>query len=213
MVSATLRVPPHDHPDAPGWSSAATAIHAVGLAEVPMLLVLEARGHGPIVIDFRHTAFAWEVPLDCFPVEPESVGVQTHPVRPGDPALFELPGRNLDALLWMIGLNSFEGALAWWLPADRRYRTTRWPNLTELVHTPQQLRMIAMLGNAFLTPDELAAASGSSPAEAQRLLNALSLMSILRSSATAPAVAPRAEPAIPSRGLFRRLLEKLGAGG
>jgi hypothetical protein len=199
----------HDRPDAPGWSSAATAVHSMGKMPTPVLLVLMATGQPPLIVDFGQRVFSWALSLDRFPRDPDRVQVQTEALLAGASPVFEHAPRNLDGLLWLIGLNSFAGGLAWWLPATARYRMTRWPNLTELSHSPEQMRMIAILGNAALSPEELARVSHSSPADAQRLLNALSLMGILESSEIAPAATPRALPEPPRQGLFRRVRERL----
>jgi hypothetical protein len=199
----------HDRPDAPGWSSAATAVHSMLKMPTPVLLVLMATSQPPLIVDFGQRAYSWALTLDRFPKTPERVEVQTEALVPGATPVFEHAPRNLDGLLWLIGLNSFAGDLAWWLPATARYKMTRWPNLTELSHSPEQMRMIAILGNAALSPEELARVSHSAPADAQRLLNALSLMGILEASTVAPAATPRALPEAPRQGLFRRVLDRL----
>jgi hypothetical protein len=214
--ASAVGIDAHNRPDAPGWSSAATAVHSMRRMEKPVLLFLEAVGHSPLVLDFRHNVYLWNQPLDRLPADPESVVVYTKPVNPGDPAICPLPGPNLDSLLWLIGLNSFGGALAWWLPEMERYHMPRWPNLTELPHTSAQMRMIAMLGNAYLSPTELSAVSASSLGEVQCLLNALSLMGLLETASARPEPVPEVAgvAAAPQRsGLFHRLLERLGSRG
>ena len=207
--SPTVGIAAHNRPDAPGWSSAATAIHSVRKLDAAVLLYLDVPSFTPLVLDFTHNVYVWDRPLEVLPIEPSHVGVHTQPVRDGDAPICLLPGPNLDTLLWLIGLNSFGGALAWWLPESERYHMTRWPNLTELPHTSDQMRMIAMLGNAYLSPLELARVSASTLASAQRLLNALSLMGILKSSTSSPEPAPRAEAVSHPHGLFQRLRERL----
>ena len=212
--SPKVGIAAHNRPDAPGWSSAATAIHAMRKLDTPVLLFLEVPELPTLILDFTHNVYVWDRPLQTLPVEPLHVGVYTQPVNDGDAPICLLPGPNLDTLLWLIGLNSFEGALAWWLPEGERYHMARWPNLTEIPHTSDQMRMIAMLGNAYLTPLELARVSASSVAAAHRLLNALSLMGILKSSAAAPEPTPRVEfTAVETHGLFRRLRDRLSSRG
>jgi hypothetical protein len=192
-----------------GWTRAAIAVHSMLQIPVPMFLRLEADEHPPLVIDFRHHAFEWAVETGDFPVHPLEVLVETEATTAEAAPLFSLPGRNLDSLLWHIGLHSFAGMAASWLrPADR-YKLTRWPNLTEHAHTLTQMRMTAMLGNVFLTADELAVAAGVELDEAQSLLNAFSLMGILQTSGQELPVTPVVE-AVPQRGLFDRLRERLG---
>ncbi|MEO5535948.1 MAG: hypothetical protein ABIR17_12555 [Pseudolysinimonas sp.] len=195
-------------PSTAGWASAAVAIHSVRRIPTPVLLRLDVVGHGSLSIDFRHHAYAWDVPLDHFPEAPAAVLVETHPTTEDAPPPFALPGRDLDGLLWLIGRHAFIDEPASWLWADDRYRLTRWPNLAQLPITLDEVRMTAMLGNADATPAELAAAGGVTEAAAQRVVNAFSLMGILRASAVAPA--PVAEPQVQVSGLFARLKARLG---
>lgn len=192
-----------------GWTRAAIAVHSMLQIPVPMFLRLEADEHPPLVIDFRHHAFDWAVALTDFPAHPLEVLVETEPTTAEAAPLFDLPGRNLDGLLWQIGQHSFAGMPASWLRPGDRYKLTRWPNLTEHAHTLSQMRMTAMLGNVYLSADELAVAAAVELGEAQSLLNAFSLMGILQTSLEVPAVAPVVE-AVPQRGLFDRLRERLG---
>lgn len=198
---------PQSLPTVIGWASAATAIHSVRRIPTPVLLRLDVVGHGSIAVDFRHHAFHWETPLERFPEDPGAVLVETHPTTADAPAPFDLPGRDLDGLLWLVGQHAFRDRAASWLWGDDRYRLTRWPNLAELPISLEQVRMTAMLGNVAATPAELADAVGVPVGEAQRLINAYSLMGILRS---APAeAAPVAQPT-PVRGLLGRLRQRLG---
>jgi hypothetical protein len=138
-------------------------------------------------------------------------GLETVFAGEGSPPMFELPGQDLDGLLWQIGLNSFDGAPAFWLAPGERYRLTRWPNLTQHSHNMSQVKMIAVLGNAYVSTAELAAYTGVDLGDAQRLVNALSLMRILSRSAEAPAVvvAPQTA-AVKRQSLFGRLRKRLG---
>jgi hypothetical protein len=110
-----------------------------------------------------------------------------------------------------MGRNSFDGKVAFWLAPDERYRLTRWPNLTRHSHTMLHVKMIAVLGNTYASAAELAAFAGVDVSEAQRLINALSLMRILSSSSAAPAVPVVAQTAAAKRqSLFGRLRKRLG---
>lgn len=198
---------PQSLPSVIGWASAAVAIHSVRRIPTPVLLRLDVVGFGALMVDFRHHAFEWETPLERFPEDPGAVLVETHPTTPDGPAPFELPGRDLDGLLWLVGQHAFRDRASW-LWSDDRYRLTRWPNLAELPITLEQVRMTAMLGNVAATPAELAAAVGVPVESAQRLVNAYSLMGILRSAPAA--VAPVAQATPPARGLLARLRTRLG---
>ena len=181
-----------------------------------MLLRLHVAGSGEIVIDFRSHAYGWNSSLDVFPNDPEYVHVETEVIAADAPSPFDSAARDLDSLLWKVGFHSFDAAPASWLPSGERSRLIRWPNLTEFSISLDQVRMTAMLGNAFATAGELAAAAGTSPADAQRLVNAYSLMGILTHAPIEVAPAPVvAEPATdadpaPTRGLLQRLRARLG---
>jgi hypothetical protein len=194
-----------------GWTHAAIAVHSVLRLETPVNVRMHIEMHGPLLIDFRHHAFSWSTPLDIFPVDAVHTGLETEPTSADAPPFFELPGQDLDGLLWEMGINSFGGAAAYWLPPGERYRLTRWPNLTQHRHTMQQMQMMAVLGNTYVSTSELAKLAGVDESEAQRLINALSLMRILTRTSEAPAteVAPQTAAA-KRQSLFGRLLKRLG---
>jgi hypothetical protein len=218
---AGFRESPDAHPILSGWGGAATAIHAIRQMVAPMTMRLDVDGHDPITIDFQSHAFEWGLTLDEFPARPTSVQLETRPVAAGAPSLIRLPGRTLDPLLWLIGRNAFDGSRAPWLHDGDRYRLSRWPNLAEVGVPLDQVRVIAMLGNTFASAADVAAAAHVSPVDVSRLLNAFSVMGILRRSSgavsgttaavtTAPvAAAVSAGSPTASIGLFGRLLEKL----
>lgn len=200
-LSARREVPV---PTVMGWASAAVAIHSVRRIPTPVLLRLDVVGFGSLTIDFRHHAYEWTTPLESFPEEPDAVLIETHPTTPEAPAPFTLPGRDLDGLLWLIGKNAFPNRAATWLWGGDRYRLGRRPNLDDLPISPEDVRMTAILSDAALTPAELAEAADSPVERAQRLINAYSLMGILR--AASAEVAPVAIlPAAPTRGILERL--------
>jgi hypothetical protein len=194
-----------------GWTQAAIAINSVLELSVPMFLKMKFESHEPLLVDFRYHAFAWPTPLTEFPVNAVHTGLETQPSDLSAQPLFELPGQNLDGLLWVIGINAFDGEKAPWLAAGGRYKLSRWPNLTQHSHTMLHMHMMATLGNAHLTTSELAQVAGVDESEAQRLVNALSLMRILVHStdAAVAAVAIETQAASP-QSLFARLRARLG---
>ncbi len=202
-------------PELAGWAGAATAVHACQVMGVPMTLRLDVAGHDVIAIDFAYNAFDWSESLEDFPAEPATVLVETRPGVPDAPT-FELPGRPLDPLLWSIGFHAFGDEPAPWLAAGYRYRLRRWPALSGIDVGLDQVRMIAMLGNAFATADELSVAALTRLGEAQRLINGLSVAGLLRRSAVAlaPEGVDQLDPATASgsrtAGLFTRLRERWG---
>ena len=217
MDSSTLTVGTRPTVEAPpelaGWAGAAMAIHACQQMAMPMTLRLDVSGHDVIAIDFAFNAFDWSGSLAELPAEPASVRVETRPGTADSPSL-ELPGRPLDPLLWSIGMHAFDDEPAPWLAPEHRYRLRRWPSLSGLDVSLDQVRMVAMLGNAFATADELAAAAHTTTADATRLINALSVAGILRRSNNAPApqIAGRTDAPTTSgtTGLFARLRERWG---
>ncbi|MEO8261635.1 MAG: hypothetical protein ABI566_03610 [Pseudolysinimonas sp.] len=202
---------PGAYPVTVGWTEAAVAVKSILSLKTPVHLKMNVEMHGPLLVDFGHHAFSWSTPLELFPVDAVHTGLETIPTTVDAPPYFELPGQNLDGLLWEMGVNSFGGAAAFWLSADERYHLTRWPNLTHHKHNLSQVRMIAALGNGYASATELAAFAGVDISEAQRLVNALSLMGILSRSASAPApVAVAPTVAAQRRSLFSRLRKRLG---
>ena len=210
-VSPEPQPQPGRFPVSVGWTQAAIAISSVMVLKTPMNLKMNIEMHGPLFIDFEHRAFSWSTPLEHFPVDAVHTGLETIAGGPGAPPLFELPGQDIDGLLWQIGLNSFDGKPAFWLSPGERYRLTRWPNLTQHSHDMSQVKMIAVLGNAYVSTEELAKYTGVHLTDAQRLVNALSLMRILSRSAEAPAAVVVPETAAAKRqSLFGRLRKRLG---
>jgi hypothetical protein len=210
-VTAKPAAAPPEYPVTVGWTQAAMAISSVLALKTPVHLRMEIEMHGPLLIDFRHHAFSWSTPLEYFPVDAVHTRLQTVPTSADAPPYFELPGKDLDGLLWEMGIHSFGGGAAVWLTPGERYRLIRWPNLMRHSHNMSHVRMIAVLGNANATTAELAAFAGVEEAEAQRLINALSLMGVLSRSSDAPAatMAPQTA-AVKRQSLFVRLRKRLG---
>lgn len=182
-------------PPAPvGWTGAAMAVQSIRQIPRPILIALSVPGHNPIGIDLRSSTYVWDTALDEFPTEPGTVHVSTYPIESEDPG-FAGPAQGLDLLLWMIGLNAFPGRATWLRPGDR-YRLKRWPDHDAFPHTPDQLRLIKTLAQGLMTVDKLAAKTKVDVAEAQRVVNALSLMGALRRIESADA-APMQPPVTP----------------
>jgi len=200
-----------------GWTGVAMALHRLQQQPTSSLVTVHVPGHLPLTIDVEAHAYWWDTPLAEFPTDPLELEVVTTPKDPAQEAA-RAPGHGLDALLWLVGNHSFLGELAWWLQRHDRYRLVRWPDLTALPHTPDQRRMTAMLGYTYLPVAELANAGDADPSEARRLVNAYSLMRLLRSetpdaadTATAQEPAPTPATAPPRRGgPARRLRDLLG---
>lgn len=207
---AVQPAPPEAFPVIVGWTQACMAVRSVLSLNTQVHLRMFIEGHEPLLIDFRHHTYSWSTPIEAFPVDAIHTGLETVPTGPAAPLFFE-GGENLDELLWEMAINSFDGGPAFWLAADDRYHLTRWPNLNKHSHDLSQVRMIAALGNAYASVAELAAFAGVKLDEAQRLINALSLMRILVTSAAAPAPTVAPQTAADKRqSLFARLRKRIG---
>ena len=195
-----------------GWDDAALALHSIQQMNAPMLVMLEFEGFPPVYIDLPRRAFHWRSAMEDFPLEPSSVRIVTEAVAVDAPTRFRSAGRSLDKLLWAIGQSAFQGNPAPWLRPGERYRLTSWPNFTELNHTFDHMRMTAHIGNAPLSASELASAATSDPTAVQRMINAYSLLGILKvseGSPTTPAVNAQ-DQTKPTGGFLARLRSRWG---
>lgn len=192
---------------APGtWAEVAVAVNDAIQESAPIVLTVAVGPRDVLQIDFPRHSFEWSTPLNQFPVDATGLAISRQPAA--DPT----PGAsNLDGLLWTLGTNAFAGSPAPWLADGNRVRLSRWPNMPRHMHTMQQMFMLAVLGNAYFTAEELATAAKSTEAEAQDLINVLSLMRLLKYSSEMPApVIAVASPTKPSGNLFARLRARLG---
>ncbi len=196
-----------------GWGQVTFAINSILQLSAPMLLRIDVEGHDPLFIDFRHGAFVWATDLNELPVDAGNVTFETEQALEGAPPLFRLPGYSLDLLLWVLGNAAYRGRLAPWLRPGERYRLHQWPNLGQHLHEMTQTQMLAVLGNGYFSPSELAAAAGAPEDEAYNLINALSLLRLLRVSEEVSAIViPGASTGEKEKGasLFARLRARLG---
>lgn len=193
-------------PSTAGWSGAAMAIHAVRRMPTPVLLRVDVVGAGTIAIDPRRHAYTGDLDLERLPEHPEAVLVETHPAD-GEVAVDGV-GRDLDGLLWRIGVAAFDDRPASWRWPGDRYRMLRWPNVAEIGATPDDLRVFAMLAVTAATPAEIAETTGVGIGRAERILNALGLIGIVEAGQSAPHQPAAPVPA--RRGLLQRLRERLG---
>lgn len=195
-----------------GWTQVTFAINSILQLDTPMFLRIDVDEHEPLFIDFRHRAFVWATPLDDIPLHPRSVRFETEVAKLDAPPLFKLPGQSLNSLLWMLGLHAYSGQAAPWLRPDERYRLAQWPNLARHLHEMNQMHMLAILGNGYFSASELAKMAGVPEADAHSLVNALSLLRLLRVSEVVPAlVMPTSDvPKESTPSLFARLRARLG---
>jgi hypothetical protein len=191
------------------WAEVAGVVNDALLQSAPVVITVAVGPRDVLQIDVPRHSFEWPTPLADFPKDATGLYIASQPAA--DPSASP---SNLDGLLWTLGNNAFAGRPASWLAEGKRVRLGRWPNMPRHMHTMHQMYMLAVLGNAYFTAAELATAAKATEAEAQDLINALSLMQLLKYSAEAPApILPTPEPAAeskPSLGLFARLRARLG---
>lgn len=166
-------------PPAAGWSGAATAVYAIRQMPRPILVSLIPTDHSPIVIDFRDHVYLWDTPIERFPTAPARVDLVTQALDSEAPPLAR-HALGVDPVLWMIGLHAFAETRASWLRAGEKYRLKRWPDFDGLPHTPEHARLVKTLAKGLMTVEKLAKLAAAEVAAAQRVVNALSLMSALR---------------------------------
>ena len=195
---------------AQGWARVALVLQGLHRTAHAIILV-ELAEHGNLAIDWGRKDYWWNGAPATFPTDPTVVSVRMMRGEDAElPFMLEAPAP-LEPLLWMIGLLAFPTSPAWWLTEDARYRAIRWPNYTVIDHTPEQMRMTAMLGGAPMTAQELAASAGVELGDAQQLVNALGLLGLLREVPITESDAPVivAEAPTQRKGLFARLRARL----
>lgn len=195
-------------PPLPGWTAAAMAIHAMWRMPAPMVISLQPTGFSALDIDLRGYVYRWGDSIDDLPERPESVAISTWAIDDAEPAFagddfrhrkaFE--GDDLDPVLWLIGTRAFDGHRATWLRAGDTYRLYRWPYFDDLPITAEQKRIVSTSAKGFMTVEKLAARAKVDEQAAQRVINALSLMGLLRRNAAKDA-APLVPPPPPAGSL------------
>ena len=194
-----------------GWARLAMVLQSLHRT-AQAIIVVDMSDGGHLAIDWGRKDYWWNGAPSVFPADPTIASIR---MLRGDgaqlPFLRESP-LPLEPLLWNIGIAAFPSSQAWWFADDSRYRATRWPNYTVLEHDSDQVRMTALLGSTALTPDELASAAHVEPGAAQRLLNALGLLGLVRElpAGDTAAVIPQQDAPTERKGLFSRLRARLG---
>lgn len=181
------------------------AIHAARRMPSAMLVSLQPEGLEPMLIDLRGYVYRWSLTLDELPLSPSSVAIGTTALEEAAPAFAgadysyvrpAFAGRPLEELLWLIGTRAFDGGRASWLRAGDRYRLYRWPEFEKLSITDEQQHIVKVCARGFMVVEKLAAKAKVEVDAAQRVINALSLMGLLRRHPAANA-APDAPPPPP----------------
>ena len=157
----------------PDWSELALALLAAGNSVV----TATAASIPPITIDMVQRSYWWDLSLDSFPAHPVDLVLETTPRSSATTP--PVAGRYCEPLLWRVGMRA--EALAKRVDPSLRYKLRRWPDLSSLPHTADQLRAITVLANAQLTITELGAVAEVTENESRRLIAAFALMSLLDS--------------------------------
>jgi hypothetical protein len=153
----------------------------------PLMLALLTAGNGivtasaasipTITIDMVERTYWWTLSLDSFPAHPVDLVVTSIPRA--DATIPSVAGRYSEPLLWRIGTAA--EAISKRVDPALRYKLRRWPDLTSMPHTADQLRAITMLAAAQLTTTELAAIADITEQDACGLIGTFALMSLLDS--------------------------------
>jgi len=101
--------------------------------------------------------------------------------------------RDLDGLLWRIGLEGSDGALLRSLPQQAKFSLKRWPDFGRLAHEAFHFRMAALLSRGACTIEQLAVASNHTSWQARAFVNACAMCDLIRIDAAA-VEPPRAAP-------------------
>ncbi|MEV8252540.1 DUF2510 domain-containing protein [Rhodoglobus sp. NPDC076762] len=158
-----------------------------------------------LVIDPRGCAYWWAESLDHLATSTADGDVETVP-RPLGITQNEA-GRDWEPLVWLIGTHAQPESFDPLSLSGARFKLRRWPNLTTLSHTTEQMGMTAMLGAAYLTVTELASLAKVDVDDARRLISTFELMGLLTHTVDTISDEARqpvaAEPA--KEGIFSRL--------
>ncbi|MEL0625473.1 DUF2510 domain-containing protein [Salinibacterium amurskyense] len=158
-----------------------------------------------LVIDPRGCAYWWADSLDNLATASADGDVETV-ARPLGIHQDEA-GRDWEPLVWLIGTHAQPDSFDPLSLSGARFKLRRWPNLTTLSHTTEQMGMTAMLGAAYLTVTELASLAKVDVDEARRLISTFELMGLLTHTVDTIAEEARqplaAQPA--KEGIFSRL--------
>ncbi len=196
------------------WAEVAMVLYSIMQNSQPVIAEMSVAGTDTIQIDFRFRAFSTDVPIENLPCAPIRAAIRTVTAQPEWPPAFALPGQSLDKLLWFVGINAFSGAPAPWIKPEERYRLQRWPNFTEMSYRPEHMRMTALIGNAFLSPEEIALQARVPVETAVRMINAYSLMGLLQATVVPERASAfedtHAYPPYDAAGPISRWLQKFG---
>jgi hypothetical protein len=203
-----------------GWLALAQAIRASRSSSQPGVFKVTIDNNGPVWIDLRSNTYSSPFPIG--EVGTGNNAVRFEAIAVGSDATSPVGGRgqNVEQFLWIAGLKAVNGESAPWVTPGARFRLKYWPNLAKLPHTLSQMGMAARLASGTMSVEDVARACKTEVAQAQNLINALSLMGLLNEetqrapvriqAAQSPPPIPRVSAADAQRasGLLGRLRNK-----
>ncbi|MBH0116961.1 DUF2510 domain-containing protein [Salinibacterium sp. NG253] len=186
------------------WNALNRAItEAVHSAAEP-LVELRFADAPTLVIDPRGGVYWWAQPLEKLSETTTDGDVET--VARPLAIHHDEAGRDWEPLIWLIGTQAQPESFDPLSLSGARFKLRRWPNLTTLTHTTDQMSMTAMLGAAYLTITELASLAHVPEDEARRLVSTFELMGLLTHTVDTTAdVIRMPEPEASKEGIFSRL--------
>lgn len=187
------------------WNALNRAIAgAVHSASEP-LVELRFSDAPTLVIDPHNGIYWWADPLNSFSAGSTDGDVETIP-RPAGLHTYEA-GHDWEPLVWLIGTRADPESFDSLSLSGARFKLRRWPNLTTLNHTTEQMSMTAMLGAAHLTIIELATLAKVDADDARRLVSTFEIMGLLTHTmdTTSGLVRDSVTAAASKEGIFSRL--------
>jgi len=118
--------------------------------------------------------------------------------------------RDLDALLWRIGLEGSDGVLLRSLPQGAKFSLKHWPDFGRLAHEAFHFRMAALLSRGACTIEQLAAASNHTSWEARAFVNACAMCDLILIDAAAVEPARAAAPQRRYSSILKTIRSALG---
>jgi len=182
------------------WEAVASAINQLQVNDKAVLLTVEGDNFSPVLFDFKTVQVYTETSLQALPTSPQNVTLRVESIDPSNPPSPWFDWTAPDAFLWRIGTLAFTDSVAPWLIPGDAYVLNKWPNLSLIDHTVDEIRAISMLANGLLSIDQLARVAQITTVVSGRVISKLSLLGMLKSapalpdtSIHAPLLAPVAE--------------------
>ncbi|WP_010204641.1 DUF2510 domain-containing protein [Salinibacterium sp. PAMC 21357] len=159
------------------WNALNRAITEAVHSSSEPLVELRFANAPTLVIDPRGRLYWWADSIENLPAASSNGEVETVPRPLG--IHHNEAGRDWEPLVWLVGTQAEPASFDPLSLTGARFKLRRWPNLTTLKHTTDQMSMTAMLGAAYLTVTELATLAQVDPDDARRLVSTFELMGLL----------------------------------